>query len=111
MQQKIKTGGFTEPTAIEFHSIDYLKYLKRAWRYGQSAFGFMAETGSVYYFHGGGLLELLMIGREYEATDPRDKVYGVLGLAREPYPRRFVGKKLSISQRTAQAAPFCGRLL
>ncbi|MCJ1368166.1 hypothetical protein MMC16_007307 [Acarospora aff. strigata] len=83
LQQKIRDGGFTKPAAIDFHSLDYLKYLTRAWRYGQSALGFMAETGSVYYFHGGGLLELLMISREYEATDPRDKVYGVLGLARE----------------------------
>lgn len=83
LQQKIKSGGFSEPAAIDFDSINYLKYLTRAWRYGQSAFGFMAETGSVYYFHGGGLLELLMISREYEATDPRDKIYGVLGLARE----------------------------
>ena len=44
----------------------------------------MAEDQSIYYYHGGGLLELLMISRHFEATDPYDKVYSVLGLAREP---------------------------
>jgi hypothetical protein len=38
----------------------------------------------MWYFHSGGLLELLMTGREFDATDPRDKVYSVLGLAEVP---------------------------
>ena len=36
------------------------------------------------YYHAGGLLDLLLSGREFDATDPRDKVYSVLGLGRVP---------------------------
>lgn len=59
-------------------------YLKRRWTYGQSAIGFISTAGSLYYWHGGGLLDLLLVGGKFESTDARDKIYGVLGLAREP---------------------------
>lgn len=84
LRHKIKTGSLIEPAEMNSDSFCNLQYLSRGWRYGKSAFGFMAEAQSVYYYHGGGLLELLMISREFDATDARDKVYGVLGLAREP---------------------------
>ncbi|MCJ1455070.1 hypothetical protein MMC28_005424 [Mycoblastus sanguinarius] len=58
-----------------------LKYLKREWRARESAQGFMVRIGSFYETHAGGLMELLMIGQQFESTDPRDKVYAMLGLA------------------------------
>jgi hypothetical protein len=64
--------------------MDTLQYLKRGWNYGQSAVGREGVAGSLNYWHGGGLLELLVIGCDFEATDPRDKIYALLGLAREP---------------------------
>lgn len=64
--------------------VQNITYLKRGWKYGQTAIGFVSIPGSLYYWHGGGLLDLLLIGGKFEATDPRDKVYAVLGLAREP---------------------------
>ena len=38
----------------------------------------------MYYWHGGGLFDLLLTGWMFESTDPRDRIYAVLGLAREP---------------------------
>ncbi|ERF74877.1 hypothetical protein EPUS_03261 [Endocarpon pusillum Z07020] len=80
----IKSESAIDPLDFKSDDLGNLKFLSRGWRYGQSALGFMAEAQSVYYYHGGGLLELLMISRHFEATDPRDKVYSVLGLGREP---------------------------
>lgn len=61
-----------------------IEYLKRGWIYGQTAFGNVAVAGSLYYWHGGGLLDLLLSGTHFDVTDPRDRIYAVLGLAREP---------------------------
>ena len=64
--------------------IGTMEYLTRSWTYGKTVLGCVSIPGSFYYFHGGGLLELLLISGDFEATDPRDRVYAVLGLAREP---------------------------
>jgi hypothetical protein len=78
-----------------------IQYLKRGWNYGQSAVGREGVAGSLNYWHGGGLLELLVVGCDFDATDPRDKIYALLGLAREPlvandadaiYPQLDVGE-------------------
>jgi hypothetical protein len=68
-----------------------LDHLIRGWVQGQRLIGLIGFIGSMWYFHSGGLLELLMTGREFDATDARDKVYSVLGLAgvpmtTDPYP-------------------------
>ncbi|KAH8587390.1 hypothetical protein B0O99DRAFT_694558 [Bisporella sp. PMI_857] len=83
IQKFLAAQDTKEPDELD-ESITSLQFLTRGWTYGTSAFDLMAETGSVYYFHGGGLLELLMISRNFEATNKRDKIYGVLGLARVP---------------------------
>ena len=57
----------------------------------------MAEAGdlrSIWYYHTGGMLELLMAGRVYEATDARDKVYATLGMAEVPLNRRDLISRL-----------------
>jgi hypothetical protein len=61
-----------------------LRYLKRHWVLGQSVLTTMGDIRSVWYYQTGGLMDLLMVSRLFEATDPRDKVYSVLGLAQTP---------------------------
>ena len=68
-----------------------INHLIRGWVPGQRLIGLVGFIGSMWYFHSGGLLELLMTAREFDATDPRDKIYSVLGLAKipmttDPYP-------------------------
>jgi len=65
-------------------SIEPLQYLVRGWVFGQPVIAKSAEIRSIWYYHGGSLLDLLMVGRVFDATDPRDKVYSVLGLAKVP---------------------------
>jgi len=47
---------------------------------------------SVWYYHTGSLLDLLIVSRLFAATDPRDKVYSVLSLARVPVEEGPPGK-------------------
>lgn len=61
-----------------------LRYLRRHWVLGQSILGELGDIRSLWYCHTGDLLELFMVSRLFEATDPRDKVYSVLGLAQTP---------------------------
>ena len=76
---------FTDPVKPnDVEQTPHLGYLKRSWTYGETVYGTVAVSGSIYYWHGGGLLDLLITGTYFNATDPRDKVYSVLGLAREP---------------------------
>jgi len=58
--------------------------LTRGWVNGQQLIGLIGNIRSIWYYHAGGLLELLMTSRNFEATDPRDKVYALLGLGRVP---------------------------
>lgn len=81
----IETAGERDLRYDEDHPHDSaITYLKRGWIYGQPFTGLIGCIRSVWYYHAGGLLELLMAGRHFEATDPRDKVYAVLGMARVP---------------------------
>ena len=59
-----------------------LRYMRRNWVWGQTVTGCIGNIRSLWYYHAGGFLDLLMTGRDFNATDPRDKVYSVLGLAR-----------------------------
>ncbi|KAL8718324.1 MAG: hypothetical protein Q9225_004521 [Loekoesia sp. 1 TL-2023] len=68
--------------------VEPLQRLQRGWVYGQALTNPYGEIRSVWYYHAGGLLDLLIVGREFEATDPRDKVYSILGLARVPTETR-----------------------
>jgi hypothetical protein len=61
-----------------------LSFLKKDWVVGQSLLANGGDLGSIWYYHTGGLLDLLMAGRAYDATNPRDKVYAVLGMADVP---------------------------
>ena len=81
MVRLLDAAGKTVATDYPQHN---LQYLKKSWRYGDTIMSAVCEPGSIYYFHGGGLLDLLMTGTIFEATDPRDRIYGILGLAKEP---------------------------
>ncbi|KAF2996747.1 hypothetical protein E8E14_001199 [Neopestalotiopsis sp. 37M] len=58
-----------------------LKFLKKDWVIGQSLLAESGDLGSIWYYHTGGMLDLLITGRAYEAKDARDKVYAILGMA------------------------------
>ena len=70
-----------------------ISYLTRGWKYGQSVSKVLGNIRSIWYYHAGGLFELLLSGRQFEATDPRDKVYAVLGLG-----------QVSMTQKQSKAA-------
>lgn len=61
-----------------------IPYLAHGWTCGQPVTKLIGSIRSVWYYHAGGLLDLLMTSRQFDATDPRDKVYAVLGLGRVP---------------------------
>ncbi|KAG8526107.1 uncharacterized protein KY384_000100 [Bacidia gigantensis] len=61
-----------------------LEFLQRGWVYGQAVINPFGHIRSVWYYHAGGLVDLLMVGREFDAMDPRDKVYSVLNMAGTP---------------------------
>ncbi len=71
---------------IEFHDdkSTAIACLRKGWIYGQPITNLLGCIHSVWYYHSGGFLDLLMASREYDATDAKDKVYSVLGLARVP---------------------------
>ena len=74
------------PNLTEFHNdkSTAIACLEKGWIYGKPVTKLVGCICSVWYYHSGGLLDLLMASREYEATDAKDKVYSVLGLARVP---------------------------
>ncbi len=80
----LKMAGDGVPDLVEYSEdrATAIKCLTRGWIYGKSVVKLLGCIGSIWYHHTGGFLDLLMAGREYEATDPRDKVYSVLGLGR-----------------------------
>jgi hypothetical protein len=61
-----------------------LRYLKRTPLVGESLLSRGGDLRSLWYYHAGGLLEHLMVSRAFDATDARDKVYCVLGMANVP---------------------------
>jgi hypothetical protein len=74
----------THPTVTDaFHSSP-LRYLKRKLFPGQSLLSDNGDLRSLWYYHAGGFLDYLMVSRAFQATNPRDKVYAVLGIASVP---------------------------
>ncbi|KAH6696422.1 heterokaryon incompatibility protein-domain-containing protein [Leptodontidium sp. MPI-SDFR-AT-0119] len=71
-----------------------LKFLKKDWVVGQSLLAEAGDLRSIWYYHTGGMLELLMAGRAYDATDARDKVYAILGMAEVPLNPRELSPRL-----------------
>ncbi|KAK5086738.1 hypothetical protein LTR05_003906 [Lithohypha guttulata] len=72
---------------VESYSVNFLesfKWLENGWLPGKALLQTFGDIRSLWYYHSGGLLELLMAGRAYEATNPRDKIYAVLGMAEVP---------------------------
>ncbi|KAF3033146.1 hypothetical protein E8E12_002975 [Didymella heteroderae] len=61
-----------------------LRFLKKDWIIGQSLLAEGGDLRSIWYYHTGGMLELLMTSRAYDATNARDKVYAILGMAGVP---------------------------
>lgn len=91
-------------TGTEVHGSKYkpqglgISYLARGWKHGQPILGAIGHIRSIWYYHVGDLLELLMSSRQFEATDARDKVYAVLGLGQVPMTTRQpskIGKDLA----------------
>lgn len=83
-QQKLRSQGIEMSEGTDRPKQRSLRYLKRHWILGQPLIAEMGDLRSIWYYHTGSLLELLMISRLFDATDPRDKVYSVLGLAQSP---------------------------
>jgi hypothetical protein len=82
LHRKLDLEGETTLPHFPKACIAPLKNLVRGWVFGQPVIASSAEIRSIWYYHAGTLLDLLMVGREFDATDPRDKIYSVLGLAR-----------------------------
>jgi hypothetical protein len=72
------------PSDFNGSCVQPLQYLTRGWVFGQHVLRDTGEIKSIWYYHTGGLLDLLISGREFEATDARDKIYSILGMARIP---------------------------
>jgi hypothetical protein len=72
-----------------------LKFLKKDWVVGQSLLAEAGDLKSIWYYHTGGMLELLMAGRVYDATNARDKVYAILGMAEVPLNPRELSPRLA----------------
>jgi hypothetical protein len=80
IHRKLKNESQLDIPEFDEDSMARLQYLSR-WIFGQSVTGYIGEIRSMWYYHAGGLLDLLMAGNFFESTDPRDKVYSLLGLA------------------------------
>lgn len=74
-------ADFKKPTLLQSR-LQILKGLKRSWSAGEPMMHAMVPSHSIYSSIAGGILELLVVSKFSEATDPRDKVYSLLGLAR-----------------------------
>ncbi len=82
-----------------------ISYLTRGWKYGQPVIRVIGCIRSIWYHHAGGLFELLMPSRRFEATDPRDKVYAVLGLGQVPMTTQKQSKTGKEPAQDASNAP------
>ncbi|RMJ17812.1 hypothetical protein CDV36_002508 [Fusarium kuroshium] len=72
---------FEKPAPLQGR-LRILKGLKRSWSAGEPMMRAMVPSHSVYSSIAGGILEMLVVSKFAGATDPRDKVYSLLGLAR-----------------------------
>ena len=73
--------GYADLPPRDHEAFRVLKYLRRGWSLGQPLINPTGDIPSIWYCHAGGILDLLMVSREFDATDPRDKVYSVLGIS------------------------------
>lgn len=85
LHQKLKMEGFAELPTYNYEAFEALKYLRRGWSLGQPLINPSGDIRSIWYYHAGGILDLLMVGREFDATDPRDKLYSLLGISDVPF--------------------------
>lgn len=76
-----KDDNDPHPTVTDEFRSSPLRYLKRKLFPGQSLLSDNGDLRSVWYYHAGGFLDHLMVSRAFQATNPRDKVYAVLGIA------------------------------
>ncbi|KAJ3469981.1 hypothetical protein MRS44_000080 [Fusarium solani] len=74
-------ADFKKPALLQPRT-QILKGLKRSWSAGEPMMRAMVPSHSIYSSIAGGILELLVVSKFSEASDPRDKVYSLLGLAR-----------------------------
>jgi hypothetical protein len=88
-----------------------LRYLRRHWVLGQSLQAELGDIRSVWYYHTGGILDLLMVSRLFDATNPRDKVYSVLGLAQIPIAKSSDRAAPFDPEAVADTATSCGMLV
>lgn len=106
--EKINSNRFDDGPEVETTSARDLPFhfLKRRVLKGQSLFAENADIRSLWYYHAGGLLEYLMVSRCFKATDPRDKVYAVLGMTDTPIENpNEPGKENELTMRIDYAAP------
>lgn len=82
-----------------------LRFLKKDWVVGQSLLAEAGDLRSIWYYHTGGMLELLMAGRAYDATNARDKVYAILGMAEVPLNPRDLIPRLRWAQDDEKERP------
>ncbi|KAF3035054.1 hypothetical protein E8E11_003636 [Didymella keratinophila] len=75
-----------------------LTFLKKDWVLGQSLLAGAGDISSIWYYHTGGMLDLLMASRAYEATNNRDKVYAILGMAEVPINNRALSSTSARAQ-------------
>ena len=85
LHQKLKMEGYADLPTHDHEAFRALKYLRRGWSLGQPLINPSGDIRSIWYYHAGGILDLLMVGREFDATDPRDKVYSLLGISEVPF--------------------------
>ena len=84
LHQKLKMEGYAELPTHDYEAFRAIQYLRRGWSLGQPLINPSGDIRSIWYYHAGGILDLLMVGREFDATDPRDKVYSLLGISEIP---------------------------
>ena len=85
LHQKLKMDGYPNLPTHDQEAFRALNYLRRGWSLGQPLINPAGDIRSIWYYHAGGILDLLMVGREFDATDPRDKVYSLLGISDVPF--------------------------
>ena len=81
LHQKLKMEGCADLPPHDHEAFRALSFLRRGWSLGQPLINPSGDIRSIWYYHAGGILDLLMVGREFDATDPRDKVYSMLGIS------------------------------
>jgi hypothetical protein len=103
LNEKLRMEGMEDLPFFDSETLGPLRFLRRNWSIGQPLISGSGDIRSIWYYHAGGILDLLMVGRKFETTDPRDKVYSVLGIGGVPIegnPQSREGNCLSEGPRT-----------